>query len=182
VNPTLERGSQLTQQDDHQAVPLGELETRMRPGNFSQAGFLGPAENLADVLAADARELTSLGVSARELADRLRELLDTANATKSTRTSVGHYSVRIQRYKGAQICPFAPQPHENPCPGGGMRLASIDWDIRNTRTGFRLSGPGLIAHLIGMHGFFEGMQSPYRVGPRALAELLELGPFASGGR
>jgi hypothetical protein len=60
-----------------------------------------------------------------------------------------------------------------------MRLASIDWDIQNTRSRVRLSGPGLIVHLIDVHTFFEGLQSPYRVAPRALAELLELGPFAA---
>jgi hypothetical protein len=42
-----------------------------------------------------------------------------------------------------------------------------------------LSEPALIAHLIGEHRFFERLESPYRVDPRALAESLELGPFAT---
>ena len=152
----------------------------MRPGSFSQAGFLGPAESLAQVLDADAHALREFAVDGQELADRLGQLLETAVASKQTITRIGHYEVRLNRYKGVQICPFAPQPHENPCPaGGGVRFASIDWDIRNTRTGSRLSGPGLIVHLIAAHAFFEGLQSPYRVAPRALAELLEVGPFAS---
>jgi hypothetical protein len=153
----------------------------MRPGDFSQKGFLGVDESLRQVLDTDAAELGNLSVNARTLADRLDELLQAAVASKRTVTRVGHYTVRVQRYKGPQICPFAPQPHENPCPGagGGMLLASIDWDIQNTRSRVRLSGPGLIVHLIGAHGFFEGLQSPYRVAPRALAELLELGPFAT---
>jgi hypothetical protein len=151
----------------------------MRPGNFSQTGFLGTDESLRQVLDTDARALGELGVNAYTLAERLGELLEAAVVSKRTVTRVGHYNVRVQRYKGPQICPFAPQPHENPCPGGGgMRLASIDWDIQNTRSSVRLSGPGLIVHLIGAHTFFEGLQSPYRVAPRALAELLELGPFA----
>jgi hypothetical protein len=41
-----------------------------------------------------------------------------------------------------------------------------------------MRGPELITHLIREHGFFEGFESPYRVDPRALAELLQLGPFA----
>ena len=152
----------------------------MRPGNFSQAGFLGPTESLAHVLDTDAHTLSELGVNAQALADRLGQLLEAAVASKQTVTRLGHYEVRLQRYKGVQICPFAPQPHENPCPaGGGVRFASIDWDIRNTRTGSRTSGPGLIVHLIAAHSFFEGPQSPYRVAPRALAEVLEVGPFAS---
>lgn len=155
----------------------------MRPGNFSQTGFLGPDENLLQVLDTDARALGEIDVSAHTLAERLGGLLEAAVASKRTVTHVGHYNVRVQRYKGPQICPFAPQPHENPCPGGGgMRLASIDWDIQNTRSRVRLSGPGLIVHLIGAHTFFEGLQSPYRVAPRALAELLELGSFAAPAR
>jgi hypothetical protein len=151
----------------------------MRPGSFSQSGFLGPNESLRQVLDTDARALDELGLSARTLADLLEQLLEGALASKRTVTRVGRYKVHVQRYKGPQICPFAPEPHENPCPGGGMRLASIDWDIQNTRSRVRLSGPGLIVHLIGAHSFFEGVQSPYRVAPRALAELLELGPFAT---
>jgi hypothetical protein len=155
----------------------------MRPGNFSQTGFLGRNESLREVLDTDARALGELGVNAHTLAERLGELLEAAVVSKRTVTRVAHYNVRVQRYKGPQICPFAPQPHENPCPGGGgMRLASIDWDIQNTRSGVRLSGPGLIVHLIGAHTFFEGLESPYRVAPRALAELLELGPFAPPAR
>ena len=151
----------------------------MRPGHFSQAGFLGPNESLRHVLDTDARTLGELGVSASALAGRLAELLETAIATKRDLGSIDHYRVRVKRYKGPQICPFAPEPHENPCPGyGGMRLASIDWDIRNTRNRVHLAGPGLIVHLIGMHAFFEGKESPYRVEPHALAELLELGLFA----
>jgi hypothetical protein len=171
----------VTSDREHPAVPLDEIEARMRPGRFSQAGFLGPRERLRDVLAADASELDDLGVSAHALAAQLRTLLEAAVASRSVITPVGQYEVRVQRYKGPQICPFAPQPHENPCPaGGGARFASIDWEIRNTRRHVRLSGPGLIVHLIDAHAFFEGRQSPYRVAPRALAGLLELGPFAPG--
>jgi hypothetical protein len=165
-------------QDQQYVVPLPEVEARMRPGNYSQAGFLGMTENLVEVLASDANELSELDLEAALVAERLGQLVEAAVVTKRTSTRVGHYDVTIQRYKGSQICPFAPQPFENPCPGGGTKYGSIDWTITNRRRSFRLSGPGLIIHLIGRHGFFEGRQSPYRVSPRSLAELLELGPFA----
>ena len=154
----------------------------MRPGNYSQAGFLGPNESLTEILQNDARELAELGMEASALSAGLGELLETALASKQNVTRVGHYTVKVRRYKGFQICPFAPQPFENPCPGGGTKLGSIDWDIKNNRRSFRLSGPGLIVHLIGIHSFFEGLESPYRVAPRALAELLELGSFAPATR
>jgi hypothetical protein len=173
----------MTRENDEQIVPLEEVEARMRPGNFSQAGFLGAGESLRQVLEADTRTLDELGVSADDLADHLSKLLEAAIASTRTITSAGAYKVRLRRYKGVQICPFAPQPHENPCPGrGDKRFASIDWIVRNPRNGIQLSGPGLIVHLIGAHRFFEGLQSPYRVAPRRLAQLLELGPFSSLGR
>jgi len=151
----------------------------MRPGNYSQTGFLGQNESLVEILQNDAHELAELGVEASELSASLGQLLETALVSRQTVTRVGHHTVKISRYKGSQICPFAPEPFENPCPGGGTKLGSIDWDIKNNRRSFRLSGPGLIVHLIGIHGFFEGLESPYRVAPRALAKLLDLGPFAN---
>jgi len=169
----------LGYQDKQHVVPLAEVETRMRPGNYSQSGFLGQNESLVEVLQNDAHELAEFGVEASELSAALGRLLETAVVSKRSVTRVGHYDVRIRQYKGSQICPFAPEPFENPCPGGGTKLGSIDWEIRNNRRSFRLAGPGLIVHLIGIHNFFEGLESPYRVAPRALAELLELGPFAS---
>src|SRR5438046_2811575 len=105
--PSRRHGLRLTQDDENQEIPPSELEARMRPGRSSQAGFLGATESLAQVLNADARTLAELGVSARELAERLGELLRGALVTKQTVTSLGHYRVRIQRYKGAQNCPFA---------------------------------------------------------------------------
>ena len=55
---------------------------------------------------------------------------------------------------------------------------SGDWRITNRRTGQELDGPDLIVHLIGAHGFFEGHGTSYRVDPRELTALLELGTFA----
>jgi hypothetical protein len=173
----------MNHENEEGRVSLEEVEARMRPANFSQVGFLGPEESLRQVLEADARTLDELGVTADAMADRLGQLLEASIASTRAITSAGPYKVRLKRYKGPQICPFAPEPHENPCPGrGDKRFASIDWTISNPRNGIQLSGPGLIVHLIGAHSFFEGPQSPYRVPPRKLAELLELGSFSSSGR
>jgi hypothetical protein len=152
-----------------------EIEARMRPGRFSQDGFLGPNENLLEVLASDANVLDELGIASSTLADRLGALLGNAIDLKVA-WATGEFRVRIRRYKGIQLCPFGGQPHETPCLAqGDKRLASIDWSIENRRIGMRLSGPGLIVHLISAHGFFEGLHSPHRVPPRELARLLELG-------
>jgi hypothetical protein len=150
----------------------------MRPGGFSQSGFLGEHERLEDVLAADAQTLVELGVTTDELADSLERLLDAAEQGRGRSARVdGRFEIRIEVFTGFQICPWAADPHSGQCTaGGGVRHASVDWQLRNRPTRERLSGPGLIVHLIRAHGFFEGLESPNRVDPRALARVLELSP------
>jgi hypothetical protein len=147
----------------------------MRPGAFSQGGFLGPGERLDEVLARDRQTLAELGLSHAELASPLDGLLDVAESTNRHRARIGDLEARIELTTGFQICPWAPDPHHAQCTaGGGVRHASVTWQIRNRRTGSRLAGPGLIVHLIRDHGFFEGRGSPYRVDPEELARLLGL--------
>jgi hypothetical protein len=165
--------------ESREPVPLAELDLRMQPGRYSQVGFLAPGESLSDVLSADARALAEIGCTAQMLADALDQLLAAALEAGGSRTRVSDFVVSIARFKGYQLCPFAAEPERHQCQaGGGQRYGSIDWDIRNRRTGRRLTGPGLIVHLIGAHGFFEGPRAPLRVDPRALAELLQVGVFA----
>ena len=148
----------------------------MRPGAFSQRGFLGEHESLEYVLAADARALEELGLTAEELADPLDRLIDAAEAARRRPVRVdGRFAIGIEVFTGFQICPWAPDPNSGQCvAGGGVRHASVEWQLRNLRTGERLGGPGLIVHLIRAHGFFEGIESPSRVDPGALARILEL--------
>jgi len=152
----------------------------MRPGEFSQAGFLGEHERLEDVLARDARTLEESSLSPDELANVLERLLDDAESARRRSARVdGNFDVSIEVFTGFQICPWAPSPHSGQCTaGGGVRHASVAWHVRNRRTGEELRGPGLIVHLIRAHRFFEGFKSPHRVDPLALARVLGLGPYA----
>ena len=77
------------------------------------------------------------------------------------------FDLQIFTYKGGQKCPWSS------CKGAIGLGSDHDWRIKNRKTGSQLRGPGLIVHLIKTHHFFEGFESPYRVDPRALAELLE---------
>ncbi len=153
----------------------------MRPGEFSEAGFLGQHERLAAVLAADARTLRESNLSPDELANALERLLDAAEEARGRSARVcGRFDVRVEVFTGFQICPWAPSPHSGQCSaGGGVRHASVAWHVRNRRTGEELAGPGLIVHLIRAHRFFEGFESPHRVDPLALARVLELRPYAA---
>jgi hypothetical protein len=148
----------------------------MRPGEFSQAGFLGEHERLEEVLARDARTLEEAKLLPDELADALERLLDAAEDARRRSARVdGEFDVSVEVFTGFQICPWAPSPHSGQCAaGGGVRHASVEWRVRNRRTGEELRGPGLIVHLIRAHRFFEGFESPHRVDPLALARVLGL--------
>lgn len=191
-------------------VEIVELERRMRPGAWSQSGFLGPTERLEDVLAADARTLDELGVTGEDLVDALVLLTDAApissvlalptdrlegfEAAMRERLALieqrfgtvegvgprvarvgGRYEVEWWGFMGVQECPWG-----SPLRDGDVCATSpTEWRIHDTTRGIEMRGPGLITHLVTEHGFFEGFESPYRVDPRTLAELLEVGPFAA---
>lgn len=157
-------------------LTIEELESRMRPGALSVSGFLGPHERLEEVLAADERTLSRLGVSPEELGARLDALLTAAESERRRAATVdGRFRVSIDLHPGFQICPWAADPDAGQCTaGGGVRHASVDWTIRNLRTRETLRGPGLLAHLIAAHGFFEGREVPLRVEPEDLVRVLEL--------
>lgn len=153
----------------------------MRPGALSQAGFLGENERLKEVLARDGQAIANLGVTYEELAGQLDILIRTAEATPRHAARIGHFKVKVTLYPGFQMCPWSPDIHHGQCTaGGGVQYGSLDWNIRNQRTGQEIRGPGLIVHLIRDHHFFEGFESPYRVSPTELTRLLALGPFSEG--
>jgi hypothetical protein len=157
---------------------MTELESRMRPGALSQGGFLGENERLADVLAEDSRMLAELGVTHEELAEKLGALIKKGDSASPQTARTDRFEVSVTSYSGFQMCPWSPDIHRRQCAaGGGVQFSSLDWCIRNVHSGQEMCGPGLIVHLIRDHHFFEGSGSPYRVDPRELARLLELGPF-----
>jgi hypothetical protein len=152
-----------------------EIEARMRPGRLSRLGFLGPDEHLADVLARDEATMRDLDLSYTQVAGVLADLFGRAESSPRRRVTVDQrFDVSVTVYKGFQLCPWAASPHRGQCDAaGGPRFASLDWTIRNLRTGQQEHGPGLLEHLVGAHHFFEGEQSPYRVTPANLATLLD---------
>jgi hypothetical protein len=146
---------------------------------LSQGGFLGEGERLADVLAQDAQTLAELGLGYEEIAEKLATLIRAGQLAPHHTARIDYFEARVTSYMGFQMCPWSPDIHRAQCTaGGGVQFSSLDWCIRNVRSGQEMCGPGLIVHLIRDHHFFEGHESPYRVDPRALARLLELGPFS----
>jgi hypothetical protein len=156
-------------------LTIEELEKRMRPGQFSVHGFLGKNEKLEDVLNKDEETLRNNNLTYEELSAKLNNLVTDTVSSKMRSASIYPYKIDIELFKGFQICPWTEDPHSGQCAAGrGVRHASINWEISNQRRRLKMSGPGLIIHLIRDHHFFEGFESPYRVDPLKLARLLEL--------
>jgi len=93
--------------------------------------------------------------------------LDNLPDAESGYTVEGHLQVFIAQYRGLQECPWKCE-YEN---WGGF-----DFLILNQKSGEYVTGPGLIVHLIRKHRFFEGIESPYRVDPAKVVNVLQLIP------
>jgi len=161
------------------------------PRGSSRVGFLGWGEDLDTVLQTDAAILAALQITPQALGDALKRLLDSyigAVTELSDDLSVNldpqererriddhllsagctTHSVSARIFRGYQQCPFPGCVYARRfCPH-----SHLDFVITDRRTGEKIGGPGLIWHLIGEHGFFEGLQSTYRVEPERLVRTL----------
>ncbi len=144
------------------------LEESMRPGKLSQGGFLGENEKLEDVLKADDETVRRLGLTHKKIAARFQYFIDAvAYPTGSGVLVDGKYLVGGSVYRGGQECPWQ---------DGGLFMPNscMDLYVVNQQTGERLNFPGGIVHLIHVHHFYEGKESPYRVDPERAAKILEI--------
>ena len=57
-------------------LTVTELEARMRPGGYSEKGFLGPGESLEGVIERDEMALREMGISYEEIANAIRRVID----------------------------------------------------------------------------------------------------------
>jgi hypothetical protein len=145
----------------------------MRPGAWTVTGFLAADASLGDVLAADAAELARLSVSAGELGERLRELLDRGSKSDWFRGKrVGEHRVELHRRRGLLTCPWAPEEFTACSVGRGSGPTSNEFLVVHVPTRARLEGLELHAHLIGDHGFFGGRGTEYRLEPENVAAAL----------
>lgn len=179
------------------------LERRMRANAYSQSGFLGTTESLESVIRQDEQTLKGFGITFEKLASRLEKIIEATWGKKSkhpepreharasfdwyqkARTEsfppilspenlpdrdignlLDEYQVFFMAFKGLQDCPWDCQLNNT--------WGSFDFLLLNRRSGKYVFAPGLIVHLIREHHFFEGNESPYRVEPSKLAQVLGL--------
>jgi hypothetical protein len=186
-------------------IPIDELEKRMRPHVYSIKGFLGLAESLESVLSQDELTLQKSGISYEQLSTELSKVLLDATTQRDNllKTNFQEYAERersLINWEGTSIFSADNLPstqagfivnnkyqvffHQwrgfQECPWNciiDIGWNSFDFILLNRESGNYIKAPGLIAHLIQEHHFFEGIESPYRVDPIKLATVLELISF-----
>ena len=140
------------------------IRDRLEPGALSIEGFLGSDDrSLADIIAADTGEVEAADLTAEQLGSFLEKLHTTADGGWESRVPMfnGKISVRSDETLGQIPCPFA-------C-GDPSHKAVIG--VKDAAGNDLLNFTPLDAHLIRVHGFFEGKGSAYRIEPKDLIAL-----------
>jgi hypothetical protein len=177
-------------------LTVAELEARMRPGAYSDKGFLGPDESLEEVIRRDEMTLRDMRITYEEIADAISRLLDDAVRQPYKPNGVGSRIPDLYNRLGTKSVPYFDQDHLpgadegysashhqvffvqfrglQGCPWGCDSGGSRDFLILNRTTGEYFTGPSLIVHLIREHHFFEGTGTPFRTDPFKAARVLGL--------
>ncbi len=140
---------------------IARVEARLRPRQSSMIGFLGQNESLKEVIYQDAETLEQLGLTHKQVADKLEYLVT------NPRDSHG-FKVESMTYRGSQQDPFqegwSMSPHSN-----------ADFTVINS-DGEAVSFPGLVIKLIRDYQFFEGKETSYRLDPDEAVRVLQIKP------
>ena len=151
-----------------QSPALAHAQTQMAPGVITREGFLGPdTRPLGDILEADDARVKRLGLTHAAIAARMRELRDAGKRGLGLSTEVEpHFDVQVESIRGRLPSPF----------GGRGVFSKTTTMVTNTRLNESVQYSDLQIHLVGVHGFYEGRNSKYRLDPEMLARVLEVEP------
>ncbi len=143
---------------------------RLAPSRFSALGFLGDdRRGLDEIVADDRRALEALGLSAADIAARLRAADEAARAA---------FGAPVALASGIEAC-HSEAMGRIPSPFRGDGVFPKGETCVTWADGRRLRITALGIALIERHGFFQGVGSPFRIEP-ALAAQLPPNPEADG--
>lgn len=151
-----------------QTPQMRRIQERMAPGVITRDGFLGEdRRNLVDILTQDDAAVRRLDRRHQDIALRMVELRDAGMSGLGEFADVApHFEVRVDTVRGKLPCPF----------GDPGIFPKTNTTVRNKRLGREVTFTDLHIHLIGAHGFYEGLGSPFRLEPEELAAVLEVPP------
>ncbi len=140
------------------------LNTVLRSSALVAGGFMGDdRRSVMEVIDADAGVLFRLGVTAAQVAQRMKEIAERAARGLGTWIEIDErHEAMVDEARGLLPCPW---PHGGYYP---KRVTTLKV-VASGRT-FRWSD--LNIHMIEAHGFFEGKGSAFRIEPAEIAGIL----------
>lgn len=141
-----------------------KLEEVLRSSRLAAGGFMGhDNRSVSEVIDADATELSRLGFTKEQVAERMRQITKVAISGLGTWVQVGDgMEGKVDEAKGRLICPW---PHKG-------KLAKRITVVKVIETSESVRWSDLNTHLISEHGFFEGKGSDFRIEPRKLIRTI----------
>ncbi len=141
-----------------------KLDELLRSSRLAAGGFMGhDTRSVSEVIDADAAELSRLGFTKEQAAERMRQITQVAISGLGTWVQVGDdLEGKVDEAKGRLICPW---PHKG-------KLAKRITIVKVIETDESIRWSDLNTHLISEHGFFEGKGSNFRIEPRLLVQII----------
>jgi hypothetical protein len=141
-----------------------KLAGLLRSSRLAAGGFMGQdTRSVSEVIDADAAELSRLGLTKEQVAERMREITEFAISGLGSWVQVGDdLKGKVNEAKGWLICPW---PHKG-------KLTKRITVVKVIETGEIIRWSDLNTHLISEHGFFEGKGSDFRIEPRELVRII----------
>ena len=143
---------------------IRNLEQILRSSKLVAGGFMGDdSRSVAEVIDADAFQVSKLGYAMEQIAARMQVITDTA------KTGLGNWikvddkrQAVVEEAKGSLICPW---PH----PGRYVKRVTT---VERFDSGETIRWSDLNIHLIAKHSFFEGRGAAFRIEPEKLRNVI----------
>lgn len=143
---------------------IRNLEQILRSSKLVAGGFMGDdSRSVAEVIDADAFQVSQLGYAMEQIAARMQVITDTA------KTGLGNWikvdderQAVVEEAKGSLICPW---PH----PGRYVKRITT---VERFDSGETIRWSDLNIHLIAKHNFFEGRGAAFRIEPEKLINVI----------
>lgn len=142
-----------------------KLLANLAPGAVSGGGFMGTdTRALEEIIESDRLELALLGLTPRQVGEKLFALSTTALSALGGEVEAGGLLVSAQEARGGLVCPF----------GEGGLLPKAWVTAKKVGSKEVLGWSLLGAHLVLEHSFFGGRGSAFRLEPAQTAKFLAL--------
>lgn len=140
------------------------LEQILRSSKMAAGGFMGSDfRSVAEIIDADAFEVSKLGYTTRQLSTRMQEITYVAIRGLGTWVEVdAQHQAMVEEARGSIACPW---PHLR-------RFIKRVTTVRRLDSDQTIRWTDLNIHLIAEHGFFEGRGSAFRIEPGKLVKVI----------